>query len=273
MRPLKLRTPRQWRWGRRSLVGLATAGLLVALVGPLSGGVALFGLGLIGLVLLESAHLRRLVSDSDLQQHALLQIRPLLGELPIELGGWAADPWLLHTAVRLLIESRPGLVVECGSGSSTIVLARCLRALGRGRVVSLEHDPGYARQTTELLRLHGLGEVATVVNAPLADRELNGGPVRWYGAEYEPLIHAPIDVLVVDGPPGNTAREARYPAVPLLRRHLAPDCRILMDDGDRVDERAIAHAWRDELGATLTYVEGGRGGWVLHRQVADPRAL
>lgn len=265
MRLIRLRTPRQWRRTRRTLVVLAMVGLLLVLGGRLSVGIAVFGLALVLLVLLEAAHLRHLGAERDRQQYALLQIRPLMGDLPLELSGWAADPLLLHNAVRLLLETRPRLVVECGSGSSTIVLARCLRALGRGRILSLEHDASYARQTDELLRAHGLSEVATVVTAPLADRELNGSRARWYGPQYEPLLRDQVDVLLVDGPPGNTAPRARYPAVPLLLRHLAPECWVLMDDGDRPDERAIAHVWRDELGATLSYLQGGRGGWLLHR--------
>ncbi|HEX7337987.1 MAG TPA: class I SAM-dependent methyltransferase [Gemmatimonadales bacterium] len=271
MRFTTLRTPRQWRRARRVLVCLAVAGLLAALVGRLALGSALFGAGMLGLVLMESAHLRRLVREADRQHNALLQIRPLLGELPLDLGGWAADPLFLLQAVQVLIDSSPSLVVECGSGSSTIVAARCLRALGHGRLISLEHDPEYARRTSDLLRLHGLGDVARVVTAPLAESELDGRRAQWYGTQYEPLLQGPIDVLIVDGPPGNTAPRARYPAVPLLLPQLAPECRILMDDGDRPDERAIARAWRDELGATLTYLPGGRGAWLLHRRpVAEP---
>jgi hypothetical protein len=270
MRLIRLRTPREWRWARCSLVAPAMAGLVLVLAGELRGGVALFGLAQIGLILLESAQLRSLIVESDLQHQALLQIRPLMGELPVDLGGWAADPLLLHTAVQLLVNSRPHLVLECGSGSSTVILARCLRALGRGRIVSLDHDAGYARRTADLLRLHGLDDVATVVTAPLADRELNGRTFRWYGAEYEPFLQERIDVLLVDGPPGSSAPRARYPAVPILRRVLAPECWIVMHDGDRPDERAIAQAWRAELGGTLSYLRGGRGGWLLHRQ--DPGA-
>lgn len=268
MRLIRLRTPREWRWARRLLVAPALAGLVLVRAGMLPGGLALFGLALIGLVLLESAELRHLIIESDLQQQALLQIRPLMGELPIDLGGWAADPLLVHTAVQLLIASRPRLVLECGSGSSTVILARCLRALGGGRIVSLDHDAGYARHTADLLLLHGLDDVATVVTAPLSDRELEGGTVRWYSAEYEPFLQEHIDVLLVDGPPGSTASRARYPALPMLREHLAPECWILMHDGDRPDERAIAQSWRDELGGTLSYVQGGRGSWLLHRQDA-----
>lgn len=268
MRLMRLRKPRHWRWARRTVAIVAVAGLALSLIGwPIAGG-ALFGFALLGLVLLESEHLRRLIVESQRQHHALIQLRPLLGDLPLDLGEWAADPILAHNVVRLLTETRPSLVLECGSGSSTVVIARCLRALGRGRVISLEHDPVYARHTTDLLRREGLDDLATVVTAPLTKRETKGQPLRWYGPQYEPLLNRSIEVLLVDGPPGNSGPRARYPAVPLLLPHLAPECWIVLDDGDRQDERAVAHQWRGELGATLSYLEGGRGGWLLHREAA-----
>jgi hypothetical protein len=253
------------RRARRTLLGVAAAGLLLTLFDNLPVGIFLFGAALLFLLILELDHLRGLIVEGQRQQHALTQIRPLFGDIPPELGGWAADSLLVHNAVRLMVEARPRLVLECGSGSSTIVVARCLRALG-GRVISLEHDPEYAHRTSEMLRLHGLDDVATVVTVPLAPIAFDGGTAPWYAPEYERLIDLPIDVLLVDGPPKATAPRARYPAVPILKRHLATECWILMDDGDRPDERAIAHAWSQDLGATLTYLEGGRGAWLLHRR-------
>ena len=266
MRLIRLRTPRHWRRTRLFLVALAVAGLAFALIGrPVVGGV-LFGSALLGVVLFEFTHLRRLVVENHRQQYALVQIRPLLGELSLELGGWAADPVMAHNVVRLLVDTRPRVVVECGSGSSTVVISRCLRALGRGRVISLEHDPEYASRTAGLLRLHGLEDLATVVTAPLTALEVNGRIFRWYSSRYDPLLQDKIDVLLIDGPPGNTGPRARYPAVPVLKPHLAAECWVMLDDGDRPDERQIAHAWSRELGAKLSYLEGGRGGWLLHRQ-------
>jgi hypothetical protein len=259
-------TPRGWRWARRTLVGLMAAGLLLVLLNQATAGAALFGAGLVCLVLLEFAQLRTLMLEGQRQQYALTQVRPLLGEVPLELSGWAADSILVHSAARLMVEARPRLVLECGSGSSTIAIAHCLRALG-GRIISLEHDPAYARRTAAMLRLYGLDDLATVVTAPLVSREVNGKTACWYDATYEPFLSEPIDVLLVDGPPKATGPQARYLALPILKSRLAPECWILLDDGDRPDERAIAHAWSEDLGAKLTYLEGGKGGWLLHRQV------
>jgi predicted O-methyltransferase YrrM len=235
----------------------------VMLSGRPAPGLAFFGLALLGLVLLESSNLRRTILEAQRQQHALTQIRPLVGEIPLDFSQWAADPLLLQNIVRLVVEHRPGLIVECGSGSSTVIMARCLRALGSGRIISIDHDPVFANRTRELLRLYQVGDLVNVVTAPLAARELNGRVARWYGPEYESLLQVPIDLLVVDGPPGSSGPLARYPAVPLLRRHLAPEHVVVLDDGDRTDERATAQAWRDELDATLIYLDGGRGGWLL----------
>jgi predicted O-methyltransferase YrrM len=104
-------------------------------------------------------------------------------------------------------------VLECGSGSSTIAVARCLKTLG-GRLISLEHNPEFARKTTETLRLLELNDVARVVTAPLTTRQVGSAVLSWYGPEYERFLESPIDVLIVDGPPKASGPRARYPAVP-----------------------------------------------------------
>jgi hypothetical protein len=245
---------------------------MLLLLGYVPWGAALLAGVIISLTLFEAALLRDLVREGQLQQYALTQIRPLFGEIPAELGGWAADAVLIQHAARLIADVRPKLVLECGSGSSTIAVARCLKTLG-GRMISLEHNPEFARRTTETLRLLELSDVARVVTAPLAGRELDGTMLSWYGPEYEAFIDMPVEVLLVDGPPKASGPRARYPAVPALKSRLAADCWILMDDGDRPDERVIAHAWTEDLGAELTYLGGGRGAWLLHRTIGRRAAV
>ena len=70
-------------------------------------------------------------------------------------------------------------VVECGSGFSTLVLARQLRARG-GRLISLEHDPVWADRVRGHLSAAGLAEVARVELAPLGPHPLALDGLRWY---------------------------------------------------------------------------------------------
>jgi predicted O-methyltransferase YrrM len=190
-------------------------------------------------------------------------MRPLLGSLPVPFGGWAINPFFGEEIVLTLLDERPKLVVECGSGSSTVLIAACLRQLGQGRLIAVEHDATYARRTESLLTFHGLNEVARVVEAPLVKQSIDGLVFEWYSDAFRQHILEDIDVLVVDGPPGATGPRARYPAVPLLKKALSPKCVILLDDANRTDEQWIGKKWAEEIYGSAEYKTHGNGSWVI----------
>src|ERR1700722_3660056 len=136
--------------------------------------------------------------------------------------GWAASPALLLVLVDQLIAQRPSLVVECGSGASTLWLALALRRFGiDGRIVALDHDPVFAAKTRDFLARHGVSDVAEVRDAPLEALSLADGTYSWYARRAWKDLTG-IDLLFVDGPPAATGTKARYPALPLLRDALNP---------------------------------------------------
>nr|WP_231748074.1 class I SAM-dependent methyltransferase [Auraticoccus cholistanensis] len=139
-------------------------------------------------------------------------------------------------------ERRPGLVVECGSGTSTLWLGHAVRQLGHGRIVALEHAPEYAEHVRSMIRRHGLQEWATVVDAPLVTRQVDGEERVWYSAHGTNDLQD-IDVLVVDGPPKAVGDLARFPALPLLENQLAADAVVILDDAGREDERRVVDRW------------------------------
>jgi len=199
---------------------------------------------------------------------ALVNVRPLSGPLPLSLGGWAADPALMDVLLRLLADRRPDLVVECGSGWSTVLLARCLAELGRGRLIAFEHDERFAEQSRALLSPYEAGERVRVVHAPLAERDVDGERRLWYGPQVEAALDddpsgSLIGVLLVDGPPGGAAARSRYPVVPVLRSRLSDDGVILLDDGYREDEAWAAREWGRSLGVEPRFVASGHGIWRL----------
>lgn len=205
------------------------------------------------------------VADAAESAMAMAQIRPLLGALPVPLGAWAMDPAFGARLVELLVAHRPRMVLECGSGSSTVLVAETLRHLGQGRVLSVDHLERWAGETRRMLEQRDLGRIATVLALPLTRQVAEGKSIEWYADGYLPHLDAPIDLLIVDGPPGKGAPLARWPALPLLLPHLASRCVIVMDDGDRPDEARIAGLWAERLGVTAQYLPGGKGTWVLTR--------
>lgn len=193
------------------------------------------------------------------QLQALLALERTLalpGPLPA-LRGWAGSPdflWRLTEEVRAL---RPEVVLECSSGASTLVTARCLQMLGHGHVFSLEHDPHFARLSREALARQGLSDWATVIDAPLIAQEGGG---RWYGLGNLPDAARNARLLVVDGPPADSGPQARSPALSMLRDRLSPGCVILLDDADRADERKAVEEWqRNEPALIVQYLPMEKG--------------
>lgn len=175
--------------------------------------------------------------------------------------GWAASPDLLREVVDHVLTSPVALAVEASSGTSTLMIAYAMERKGSGQVIALEHDAAYAERTRSMLEMHGLSHRATVVHAPLVKQGQSG--LLWYDLT-KVRFDVPIDLLVVDGPPEEVHALARYPAVPLLRQHFAKGARVILDDGARPDERAIAERWKNEHGATAcAYLDLEKGAWSL----------
>jgi hypothetical protein len=181
-----------------------------------------------------------------------------------DMRDWAASPDLLKKIMEVMFKETPRLVVEASSGVSTIVIAYCLKQLGNGgRVLSLEHDAKYAAISQQLVAAHGLSDVATVVHAPLTDVEVNGQKWLWYNSAGISLDQ-PIDLLVIDGPPGSLQKLSRYPALPLLHGKMSHRSTIILDDGDREDEKTIASRWEREFThLSSEYVPLEKGAFVL----------
>lgn len=163
-----------------------------------------------------------------------------------DMRSYAASPDLLKKIMEVVLTDRPGFVLEASSGVSTLVIAYCLKLLGKGRVVSLEHDTKYATISQQLISSHGLEDIASIVHAPMKVFLINGNNWLWYDKDRID-IEQRIDLLIIDGPPGDLQKLARYPALPLLHIHLSDQAKIILDDGYRDDEKAIAALWEKEF--------------------------
>jgi len=159
--------------------------------------------------------------------------------------GWAASPDLLVLLVNLVITERPSLVVECGSGASTLWLALAMRRFEiDGRIIALDHDPVFGGKTRDFLARHDVGDLAEVRDAPLESFSLDGQTYSWYARRaWEDLTG--IDLLFVDGPPATTGHQARYPALPLLSGSLSPVTTAVLDDLVVPDMQKVLRLWLD----------------------------
>ena len=189
-------------------------------------------------------------AQSDTVYRQLEALHALYAELDVKRAlpptrGWSASPDFLLLIARHARDARPRSVVECGSGTSTVVLARCMQINGSGHVYSLEHQLEFVDATGAELERHDLSDWATVIHAPLRPHDLNGETWSWYS--HETLPELKIDMLVIDGPPMPVGPLVRYPVGPILFPKLAPGAAVFLDDAARDDEKRIIERWQREF--------------------------
>jgi predicted O-methyltransferase YrrM len=284
MPPYNTRMPKLLKRGERNAVlGIAVLFMLfyglgwwfagpVATVPALAVTTAL----LAALVIAATRRLRSALDEHLQQTQALLFLQEQLhADQPLPLLDRASLlPDAAATLAGLIRTHRPQLVLELGSGVSTLIAAYCLRHQGSGRIISLEHDPHYSALTHENLQRHGLEHIARVIDAPLETVTVRDEVHRWYDVRSLEAVDAQVDLLVVDGPPRRIQRLARYPALPLLIDRLADNAVILVDDANRADERETVRRWQTEFpGFRVTRIVSGEGTVVMQREGDVPHTV
>jgi predicted O-methyltransferase YrrM len=145
-------------------------------------------------------------------------------------------PWMTYPAITLLARvARPAMsVFEFGSGGSTLWWRDRV-----GRVVSVEHDEAWAKETGALSRPAGapchdksLERYLGYVEERVDTRPTNDGPSdRDYSAYLAALLEHPagtFDVIVIDGVARNTGAAI---AVDVVK----PNGLVVFDNSDRDD--------------------------------------
>ena len=180
-----------------------------------------------------------------------------LSKLGIDIGltwtDYSISPDAASYLARQIIIRKPDVIVECGSGDSTIIMAKLMALLDYGgKVYSLEHDKKWAEQTTEMVTSIGLGAHSEVIHAPLKNYKFDNQYWDWYSGFKDKLPKKNIDLLFIDGPsPQNHDNRApRYPAVPYFIDQLNTESIIILDDAIRDAELEYIQIWKDRYSIT-----------------------
>ena len=236
---------------------LILAILLIIIASFISGDIELIilfsisAIALVGLIWRLFRALQRQIGDQ--QFNHFRQLETLTGlystlnlKHPLPLTRHtAASPDFLHLLTNEIFRTKPAVIVEVGSGTSTLIAAYCLKKIGAGKIISLDHLEKYATITRQTTVSHGLDAIAQVVHAPLKNHGKSTGDLLWYDDSVLEQIDS-IDLLIVDGPPKDVSPLARYPAIPILLNKLHQDTVVLLDDGGRAEETETVRRWENE---------------------------
>ena len=184
------------------------------------------------------------------ETQGLVQLSGAALPYPLAFGGdYALTADAAAVLARRVTLRRPRIVVELGSGVSTILVAKLLENLGGGRIYSLEHDPAWAAETRKHIVAAGLEEHAEVLDAPVTQQQVEGRNYLWYKIPAQIRALEQIDLLIVDGPPQRLDPEGlpRYPALPKLLPQLSESAEIFVDDAKRAAEREMVRLWLERF--------------------------
>lgn len=161
------------------------------------------------------------------------------------MGAWAALPDFINLIMDSIIVSKPKVVVDCGSGVSSLMTASHLKKIGEGKVYSLEQDEFYYHKMKAMIQEYDLGDYLEVIHAPLKEYDVGTEKYLWYSINDLPSDVA-IDMIIVDGPPhfiGSGVVSSRYPAIPLLHGQLSKEAIVWVDDYNREKDQEHVARW------------------------------
>jgi hypothetical protein len=197
-----------------------------------------------------------------------LQSYFVTGELPninAERHSWPISPDFAVYLIELIELNDYDLIIEFGSGISTVIIAKTLAKMAPKRAgkpsvefISFDHLDPYYQQTRAQLEHASLADAVQLTLAPLQDWPApNGNTYPYYAcqptlaalAQKHPAAGLRL-LVIVDGPPAATGPHARYPAGPLILQYFAgAHIDILLDDYIRDDEKEIAKLWQGDITA------------------------
>ena len=202
----------------------------------------------------------------EAMQSVYFEVKPSV-PLPT-MGGWAVSPDTALILIDLIKRYQPKTVVDIGSGTSSIIAGYLLkdRAKDGVKVFSVDHSDEFAVKTRNQVKDHKLDQIVSVYTAPLVDQKIKKQSYSWYDLKDVNLGKKKIDLLFVDGPPGATQQQSRYPALPILRDKMSDTAVIVVDDFDREDEKAMVDRWmKDNKEYSLETFRTEKGVAVLYR--------
>ncbi len=172
------------------------------------------------------------------------KIKPLIPLPP--LSRWALSPDTAGYLINLIEQKKPRVMLELGSGVSTIMAGYVMKEIGIGKIVSLDAEKEFLQKTKILTEIHGLQKEIELIHAPLEYLNLSDWEGYWYKLDvFTKFTEQQVDLLLIDGPPTTTGPLARYPALPMLEKYLSSDAIILFDDAERSEEKEILRDWEN----------------------------
>jgi len=169
----------------------------------------------------------------------------------VELGSWSIASDTIEWLVDFLRRERPRIVLEFGSGSSTVCLCVLLQRIHGAngfRLLSLEQDSAEAERTRNCLSTLNGAISCRIVQVPLVPFAVTGRATSSYDIDSISGQHfawlGKAEFVFIDGP--SAEGPSRYEILTRVRPHLVSNAKFAMDDAFREEELLAGSLWELE---------------------------
>ena len=153
------------------------------------------------------------------------------------IDGWMLPPEVFHWLDEHIVQGSS--ILEFGSGVGSIELSK------KYQLISIEHDSKWI----------GLSS-GTYIHAEIIQNQVSNkySEVGWYDIEKLQNLPSYVDLILIDGPPGDIGRSGILHFLNEL-----PECTwIIIDDTDRLKEKNLAEQIIERLTPTDIFVIKGQ---------------
>lgn len=182
------------------------------------------------------------INNAYNQLAALLQIERLIHQNTtyLPLREWAISPDAILIILQELSYYSDPIVLEFGSGQSTLIMASYLKKRGCGKILTVESNKMYADLLMKNLKhqnLHDVVDMQVLNLKNVLDAENNNSSATY---DLQALKTSnKYDVCIIDGPPLQYGALARYYPLEYAINNSSHGGKIFLDDSKRENERNI----------------------------------
>lgn len=159
------------------------------------------------------------------------------------LGDWALDRSVIQFLWDQLLFDRPKVIIECGAGISSLILAKYAQLYGQFSkeslfIFSFEQDLHTKKKIESRLKKSGLGDYVQITHTPISDQ----GRYKIDSTKLNEQIGGKkADWLLIDGPSGPAG--CRIWTIPILAQFCRSGAIWFLDDAFRNGELQVLRQW------------------------------
>jgi hypothetical protein len=165
-------------------------------------------------------------------------------------SGFSLSFQTIQHIINDIIVYKPKVILEFGSGLSTIILNNFIRQNGLSvKLISIDDNLTWQKSLKDKCDLVDFFDFPLTQSHPFSFE----GKGSWYDIPDKHILYdLEYDLVLVDAPKGSLSKLSRYGFIPFLEGKISEKGIVYIDDTHRVDEQKISELYLSSVAGSMT---------------------